>query len=238
MSNPDTTTPNVIKDPKRNYFSAHEQFLTIQLRIKAELSAHLLWDRVLTPTQQKHLGGNFKFAYQMYGSTGIWMKLHGVTKVRATLDIAKILNILDENTHRWLMRETGELIESLDGVIAQVVPIAIIVFMDRPMQLFWRSALVDIDWTKHNACWTYLWELARVSKQGGVLDYTAFSRDYAKDYLTKMKSRLSQMPGVPAELIDQIVPAGAGSQQLDVPRDQIRMFWLEETQVVRECGTI
>lgn len=217
--------------------AVREQLKTCYLRVKAEISAWHLWERVLTPGQRERLGGDVKAAFAAGGTVEMWRRLHGVTPVRALLDAARALNWLDEPNHRWLLRETGEAVEDPEDIRACVVPTTDLVLIERPRQAFWCGTEIELDWTRRDADWNYLWELCRAAKRGVPLDRTAFSDEYAPDYLTKTKSRLSRSPAFPVRLTERIHSAGSRSQSLDVPRDQIRLFQVEEVPVLREwCG--
>ena len=52
----------------------------------------------------------------------MWRRLHGVSGVRAVIDAARALNFLDEATHRWLLRETGEAIDDPEDILTNVNP--------------------------------------------------------------------------------------------------------------------
>jgi hypothetical protein len=38
----------------------------------------------------------------------MWQQLRGVSQIRAVIDVAYNLGTMNEQTHRWLLRETGE----------------------------------------------------------------------------------------------------------------------------------
>lgn len=216
-----------------------EHLRTYLNRVRAAISARYLWDRVFTPDQREHLGGDVEAAFAVGGTVGMWMRLHGVNHVRALLDVARALNHIDETNYRWLLRETGEALDTPDDVVARVVPTGALVLIESTRQVFWRGEEIAIDWTRNAAGWTYLWELARAAKQDVALDRTVFSATLAADYLAKTKSRLSGAAGFPTDLADRIHAAGSSNQRLDVPRDQIRLFRVEEIQVLREwTGTV
>ncbi|HVK08843.1 MAG TPA: hypothetical protein VM597_08720 [Gemmataceae bacterium] len=211
-----------------------EHLQTNARRVQPFVCADRLWRLVLTPADRERLGDDLMAAYADGGTVGMWVRLRGVSPVRAVIDVAKALNLLDEATHRWLLRETGESVEDPEDVRTKVAPTADLVLVERPRQAFWKGEEIPLDWVKQDAAWKYLWELARAAKRDAPLDRFAFSAEYATDYLSKQKSKLSQMAEFPANLVDRIEPGGAGTQRLDLPQDRIRLFQADEVPVVWE----
>lgn len=80
----------------------------LYLRIQPPAAASLLWERVLTASERKKLGGDFQNCYARLGTAGIWMQVRAVSRLRATLDVAHELGFLTDGDYRWLLRETGE----------------------------------------------------------------------------------------------------------------------------------
>lgn len=68
---------------------------TNALRIKAAVCALRLWEWVLTEDDRKRLGGELEDVWRRYGTAGIWMKLRGVSRERAVVDVAYALNLID-----------------------------------------------------------------------------------------------------------------------------------------------
>jgi hypothetical protein len=81
-------------------------------RISPSGSAILLWERVFTDADRQRLGGDVEAAFRKHGTLGMWMQLHGVTPLRAILDVALGINLLSETDYRWLLREIGEMAET------------------------------------------------------------------------------------------------------------------------------
>ena len=76
--------------------------------VNAFPSAARLWDRVFIASEREQLGGDLETAYRDRGPIGMWMHLHGVTQLRALVEIAYKLDMLSENDYVWLLREIEE----------------------------------------------------------------------------------------------------------------------------------
>jgi hypothetical protein len=88
---------------------AAEELETIALRLRPEFMAERLWNRVLTASDQRKLGGDLQKCYSELGGTlGMWIKVRPHSnKARAVADLAKSLGIVDATTYQWLLREIG-----------------------------------------------------------------------------------------------------------------------------------
>lgn len=78
------------------------------LRIKAFVSAGLLWQRVLTERERKRLGGDLQQSFAKLGTVGMWRRVRGGSKVRAVIDVARALGFLYPSNYDWLLREIRE----------------------------------------------------------------------------------------------------------------------------------
>ena len=85
-----------------------EELLTAALRVQAAISARQLWERVLTAAERRHFDDDFEAANRKYGTARMWMRLRGVSKVHADLDVAHALNLLDTGTYQGLLGASGE----------------------------------------------------------------------------------------------------------------------------------
>lgn len=204
------------------------------LRLKPAFSARHLWERVFTPTERARLGGDLETAYRVGGTVGMWVRLHGVSQHRAVIDAARALGVLDEGTHAWLLRETGESVDDPDDILLRVVPTADLVMIERPRRLFWAGTEVLVDWHTRDAAWNYVWELGRAAKRNEALTRDVFSEDFRANYLSKQKHKLSGLDDHLLGLTERIEAAGIGTQRLDIPVDRIRLFQVDEQTIVRE----
>lgn len=213
---------------------AIEALRTAFLRVHPPMSAVRLWERVLSPADRQRLGGDMEQAFHKYGTVGMWQQLRGVSGERAVIDVARRLNLMDEATEEWLLREIGDLSDDPEAAIAAAVATGALVLVESPRAAYWEGEPIDIDWYDRSVLWTYLWELARHSKADQPIDSFTFGEHAAGDYVVKQKSRLSALEAFPVSLSDRIEPAGCGSQQLDLPPPQIRLFELETIETLRE----
>ena len=86
---------------------AHE-LQTAYLRIKPAAMALRMWRRLLSEGDRELLGGDVEEAYQRHGTVGMWMEAWDVSFERATIEVARGLNLMSEETAGWLLQELGE----------------------------------------------------------------------------------------------------------------------------------
>jgi len=222
-----TTSSNLSK-------RAIQELQTAYHRIRPAMSAARLWERVLTPADRERLGGDMEEAYYSHGTVGMWTTLRGVSGERAVIDVAKKLNLMDDETAQWLLREIGDISDNPEEALAAAVATGALVLTESPRAAYWQGEEISIDWYERDALWTYLWELARNSKANRSIDRFSFGENASANYVVKQKSRLSAMAAFPLGLSDQIKSAGLGAQKLDLPPQQIRLFSLETVESLRE----
>jgi hypothetical protein len=85
-----------------------DQLQTQYHRVKPFVSAALLWERVLTADERERLGNDLAASYRELGTVGMWKNIRGGSDLRALIEIAFALNLLNETDHDWLVREIGE----------------------------------------------------------------------------------------------------------------------------------
>jgi len=224
---------------------AIDRFNYIKVVIKSLKIAQDLWlSNKLTPDDRNRLLSRCKaskitkkqdyiIAAERYGgAVGIWMKLRGCSKVRATIDVAHTSGLLSELESGWLLREFGELSDDPEEVIQQCIKNGNLVLRQQPREVYWDQAQIHLDWDNSNARWRYLWKLCRASKAGGHLCVTDLGK--SGNYLTKIKSKLTTSDDFPPGLADQIIDIENGSQILDLPAEKIRLFEVITKDVIRE----
>lgn len=214
------STSNIHQPSKR----ALEELQTASLRISPVASAERLWERHLLPSDRERLGGDLAKAYcDNQGTAGMWMRLRGASLQRAVIEVAKILGFLDEENRTWLIREIGEFADAEEAMAAAIAAGAF-VLVNGPREAYWSGETIEVNWVKQNKLWDFLSTLARSSKAGDCIDSFSFGERANIDIVTKLKSRLTGMKAFPIDLADSIRVVGLGSQQLQLPREQIRIF--------------
>ncbi len=204
-------------------------------RIGAFACAERLWERVLTNEERQRLGGDLQTLYRECGTAaGIWKKLRGVSDRRAIIDVARAINVLDEQSFRWLLREIGEGYDDPEETLQAAIGSVALVLVARPRAAYWKGKPIDVDWKRRSVLWNFLWELCRLAKTGAPIDCMDLGESAHPDSVTKKKSRLLNESGFPVELGDRIVPVGTGTQKLDVPPAEIRMFELASVDCLKE----
>ncbi len=181
-----------------------------------------LWEKVFSHEERKRLGADLNTALQNRGVIRMWTNLHGCTDVRAVLDIALAVNLLSSTHHKWLMNESGEFLDA-DAAYADAINRNDLVLNSASREIYWKGEPIDLDWS-HEAKWYFIWELARHAKADRPIDRMTFGEKKKPNYVSKMKSDLTNRDGFPAELADLIEPCGTGTQKLQLPPEQIRIF--------------
>lgn len=205
-----------------------EELLSCELRIRAPISAERMWTRHLTPGDRMRLGDDLEKAYYRFGTAGMWMQLHGVTRQKAVVDVAKKLGFLSDGDYEWLLRETGEVVE-VEEAVSRAVASGDFVLVESPREAYWRGEKIEIDWYRHNALWEFLWEAGYRAKAGQPIDAFTFGENGGSNVVTRRKSRLRSMREFPNDLLDLLECDGRGTQRLTLPRKRIHVF--EQTGV-------
>jgi hypothetical protein len=193
-------------------------------RLKALVSAQMLWDRVLTEAERRELGGDCVSAWQKYGTVEMYARLHGVTSRRAVADAARALNFIDEVTYQWMVRELGEMPEENQEAIRRAAAVVPLVVVDsRDPEVYWEGKRVDVAWDADSVLWVYFVLLAGRAQAGLGLDQTDFPNANDPEIVSKRKNRLTKDCRFPAGLGERIVTARNG-QRLNLQPSQIRIF--------------
>jgi hypothetical protein len=215
--------------------SSQELYRTTYYRVKMMQSARRLWERILSEQDRQALGNDLRTALITYGNTvGIWQRIKGTSTVRATIDLGLRLNFLTSEDHAWLLRESGEVSADPEQTITQSIETHMLVLRGNPLEAYWRGEEIQIDWVSNSKLANYFWELAKVSKASNALDSTKLGERYEGDYVSKIKHRLTSFDGFPPDLADCIVGAGRGTQVLNIPPAQIRIYESETIEICRE----
>lgn len=212
---------------------ALEQLITAELRIRPLASAELLWERHLLQKDKQRLGGDLSNALRQYGTAGMWARVRGVSKERAVVDVAKLIGLLSDADADWLLREIGEFADAEEAMLSAIAD-GDFVLVENPREAHWDKRKIEIDWSKYNKLWNFLWELGSRGKEMKPVDRVTFGDQAHGDVVTKLKSRLTSMPEFPVSLADEIQVAGRGAQQLNIPVDQIRIFEQIGDDAIRE----
>jgi hypothetical protein len=204
------------------------------LRIRMDISANDLWERILSEEDREGLGGDLKGAFKKLGTAGMWMKLRGVSYGRAVAELARVLGHNDEQTHQWLLRELGET-DDPSKIVERVIASGALVLIQTSREVHWRGTLINCPWERYRVLWDFFWQLAANAKVGKPLDWMDLGTGNDQQIVAKRKSRLlDPKNGVPADLGDRIVRVGKGTIRLDVPAADIRLFEQSSSGSARE----
>jgi hypothetical protein len=214
-----------------------EDWKTAYLRVKGTAPAARMWQRVLTPDDQRRLGGDLDAAYARHGgAVGMWIKLHGVSVPRAVVAVAVAIGFLDAGTGQALLRALGEEPDDPEEALEMAVASGALVLAVGPRRAYWEGESITIDWERHDKPWAFLDELARAAKAGAALDPLSLRERGGRDtdFLKKRKCALVNALGFPLTLADLVVPAGRGTYRLDLLPARIRVFERGAGDAVRE----
>jgi hypothetical protein len=212
------------------------------LMLLAPTSLQLVRKRLLSKSEQEEADRRFaKSGRTRMDAVWLWRKLRGVPTHRAVIDLSLHLGLIDAATHRWLMRETGEMSDDPDKALEIALAKADLVVSESPRALYWKGALIDIDWTVRGKLWDYVVLLSKAAKRGRSVQWDECENATRTDHLSKLKSRLASLPMgakgkflIPADLKKRIIPAGRGGQTLDLPPEKICVLENGVTETVRE----
>lgn len=193
------------------------------LRVRTPNTALALWQRVFSEQEKARLGDDLEAAYKKGGAVAMWSAVHGCTKVRAVIEIAHTLNLLTSSDRRWLLREAGELLDA-DAAYDDAIQRNELVLNASLKEIYWKGERIEFDWSKHEAKWTFLWELACHAKADLPIDYTIFGETKNQNYPSKTKSEIGNLDCFPLDLTDAIESLGKGEQKLQIAAEEIRLF--------------
>ncbi|WP_372715653.1 hypothetical protein [Novipirellula sp.] len=213
----------LMTQPSNLSAAASKKLEETMLRVCTPSIAFELWQKVFSYKETARLGGDFEIAYRKGGSVAMWSTVHGCTQVRAVIDIAHTLNLLTTNDRRWLLKETGELLDD-DAAYDHAVLNNDLVLNSFLQAIHWKGEQIEFDWAKHEAKWWFMWNMARHAKTGLSIDHTVFGERKKPSWLSKTKSEIVNLECFPITLGDAIVSAGAGAQKLEVAAEEIRLF--------------
>jgi hypothetical protein len=218
-----TTKLEAIEMDARGELSSEvmEQLKTSWLRVQNIPAAKRLWERCFTVAECDRLGGDFKAAYRQGGAVGMWMRLHGCSDVRATIEVARLLNFLDDPTAHWLLRETGEITDDPEEALELALQRADLVIVSSPRAMYWQKQQIPIDWTRRQALWNYFVTLCEQAKKGLPVDASDFGEHHSPNHHTKQKSRLTREKGFPLDLAVKIIGGNGGQQRLELEPQRI-----------------
>lgn len=201
-------------------------------RVRTSACYILLWERHLTPAERKRLGESLNDAYAKGGVIDMWSKLRGCTGQRAVLDVAHLLNFLNDGDYNWLMREFQESLSGEDA-LQQAIEKNSLVLDGESRTAYWKGKQIEFGWT-NNVPWEFLCQLAKYAKLNKAIDQFAFGENASEKIVTKRKNKLSNVDGFPIELHDLIEPQGLGSQKLMLKAADIRIFEKHPTGEIKE----
>lgn len=203
-----------------------EELTTNHRRVRGSYNASRLWNHHFSREEKRRLGNDVESAYLDGGTIGMWKRLHGVSTVRAVIDVAKVLSYVDENTQRWLLRATGEDSDEPEEWLEFALERASLVLTERPRQVYWMGSKLEVEWEKCPKVWEYFFTLCECSKRGQDVDAADFGEHRRPDWHIKMKSRLTtDTPGFVFDLGNRIESERGGIQRLTVSPQGIRILY-------------
>ena len=214
--------------------AALETLQDLVLRIQPAVIAHKLWTQILTQEEREQLGGSLEAIYADGKTVGIWLRLHRVSQRRAIIEVARELEYLTELSADRLIRKIGEHFDSIEDAIEEAKLSYALVINERDREVYFDGSRIELDWHQNQAGWNYLLNLCLQAKNNSTLDRIHLGEHTDPDYLSKQKSRLTKNDLFPIGLADLIVGAGRGTQRLNLPPGEIRIFEIHALEVLKE----
>jgi hypothetical protein len=214
-------------------------WLTVQLeelavKLKNRTCAFRLWEGVFTQAERDRLGGDVETAWRQYGTAGMWLQLRRVSRNRAFADVTRSLNLIDEATHRRLLRELGEIHDDPEEGIEAAVASGALVLVEGRREAYWAGKPIPGKWRRRSAVWDFFVLLAKRSKAGLTVDHTHFPSSKNRGIATKQKSRLTSLVGFPQDLADHMISAGRYTHRIDLPATQIRILEVRDQEILHD----
>ena len=195
--------------------------------------AATVWERLLNDEQRRQLGDDFKSAYRNpYRTAGMWAVAHGISAERAVIDLATELQMIPIFDARWLAQRLSIDPDGCSRDLENAIAAGHLVLCTNPKRLFWDGSPVEL--LGGTRPWEYFWQLALHRKRGAILDRAVLGDDLGVRYLDHMKCRLINDCGLPLELGERIINVESHCQRLDLDRNRIRIFEVENRNAWRE----
>lgn len=208
--------------PSKN---SQELFNQIRMRVLGPHVAKRLWERRLNETERKMLGRSLEHAYREYPSAArMWAKAKRVNYSAAVIDVAETLGLLPTADAEWLRREGGELPSDPEEAVQAAIDRGDLVLLLKQRIMHWEGREYDISFAKYPVLWDFLEQACRHAKTCEAIGWDTFGDDKNVDYITKTKSKLSNLRGFPIGLIDLFVSAGPKRQRLNIEPERIHLF--------------
>ncbi len=211
-----------------------EALRDLLLKVQPTFSARRMWTDILTQEERDQLGNDLRVAYADGKTVGIWMRLHHVSQRRAIIEVARQMDFLTDRAADRLIRDIGEHFETIEQAIEDAIRSCGLVVNERDRQVYFDGSLVELDWHRNQAAWNYFIILCQQAKERSTVDRMLLGDHKDPAYLSKQKSRLTSIGKFPYGLADLIVEAGRGTQRLNLPPDQIRIFQRRSMEVLSE----
>lgn len=195
--------------------------------------AATVWERLLNDVQRRELGGDLEIAYRNpHRTAGMWARAHGISAERAVIDLATELEMIPAFDAQWLARRLNIDRDGYAPDLDTAIAAGHLVLCTNPKRLFWQGEEVQLSGGR--TPWEYFWHLARHRKRGANLDRSVLGDDRGVRYLDQLKHRLINDCGLPLDLGELIVNVESHCQRLELDRNQIRIFELENRTAWRE----
>lgn len=188
----------------------------------------LYWDQ-LSFGQRERLGGEFVTAFQRFGGTvGLYRKLTGMPSRRAILEVALRIDLLGTRDHARLAVRLNEDDSTLEARVRYAVQIHSLVLIPEQRAFYFDGIRVDL--SARSQEWKLIELLAKKAPSRRLVAPEEIGgEELAKDYLSKMLSRMANRRGFPLGLRDLIEsPNKDGRWTLKLDADQICVISSED----------
>lgn len=212
-----------IKSPDEVPEAIRREMAEVISRVRGATVTKLLWERISQSDQdwlEQHLTKDESVSF---GPIDLWMRLRGVSEVRAALDVAVKCELLSREKYNRLLREIGADGEGLNVDIYDAIANAQLVLIDAPPSAYWQGQEITVDWEDRGVVWNYLWKVAGAAKHRGSINERHFGLSTKRRNLADWKHRLCKPDAFPVKL-GNLIHSEGGEHQLILPPDAICRF--------------
>lgn len=240
--------------PVQDFDEARQLFYKTKFQVSHPSVAKRLWKRRFKESERKMLGSSIRIAIRRHGTAvEMWRHVRGGSLQKAVIEIGKAIGVLTEDDKDWLLREAGEpsgnpdaaqaeaicrddraiqrelrrtdLSEKNEDAQSEAIVQGGLVVERSTRSVYWDGELIEVDWLpKYREAWEFLILACEHAQRNEAIDRLSFGEKSRKNIVTQKKSRLSEVPGFPIEIIDYFQNAGARTQKFAIPQDKLHIF--------------
>lgn len=195
----------------------------LRARVGGYPAKKLYWER-LTDSERKTLDSRLTDEeWNRSTATDLCVKLRGVSRERAMLDVGLKCDVLTREKYQFLVQQLGLHNEGRNVDIETAIETHSLVLCDEPSSVTWKMQPVERSWADYPVIWTYFWKLAKAASHGGGVEVRDFEKAGSPKVMSQWKNRLKSEGPFPRELGD-LIHVRDGQHQLELDPHEIACF--------------